>query len=660
MRARAARAVTVAEAQEQFRLVVDAVEDYAIFLLNREGYVASWNRGAEKIKGYAADEILGEHVSRFYTEEDVRARKPDRELEVAVKYGKYSEEGWRVRKDGSLFWASVLVNAVYDESGQVTGFVKITRDFTERKRADGAVRQSEERFRLLVEGVRDYAIYMLDPEGRIVSWNDGARRLKGYTADEIIGRHFSVFYPEEDARAGRPQRELEIARTEGRYEEEGWRVRKDGSRFWANVVVTALRDEGGELRGFAKVTRDLTRRRQAEEQRVELIRSQAARIEAEKSSRMKDEFLAILSHELRTPLNAILGWAHLLRAGNLAPDQAARALETIERNTEVQAQIVTDILDVSRITSGKLRLNPRKIEPAQFVRSAIETTRPAADAKGLDVAVQVGEGISAVWGDPDRLQQVAWNLLSNAVKFTPRGGRIEVRLGAAGSYVELVVSDTGQGISREFLPHVFESFRQADSSSARSHGGLGLGLAIVKQLVELHGGRVEAASQGEGQGSTFRVLLPVAPIVSQSPQPGAEAGEGSAAQSLADLSVLVVEDHDDSRALIVTALRQWGARVMEARDARAGFALIVSERPDVIVSDIEMAGGSGYDLMERIRSLPRDQGGLTPAIALTAYARDEDRLRALSAGFDSHLGKPATPDALAAAITALLGRSRRL
>jgi PAS domain S-box-containing protein len=660
MRARAARPATVAEAQEQFRLVVDAVEDYAIFLLNREGYVASWNRGAEKIKGYAADEILGEHVSRFYTEEDVRARKPGRELEVASKYGKYSEEGWRVRKDGSLFWAGVLVNAIYDENGQVTGFVKITRDLTERKRADDAVRQSEERFRLLVEGVRDYAIYMLDPDGRVVSWNDGARRLKGYTSDEVIGRHFSVFYPEEDTRTGRPERELEIARAEGRYEEEGWRVRKDGSRFWANVVVTALRDESGELRGFAKITRDLTRRRQAEEQRVELIRSQAARLEAEKSSRMKDEFLAILSHELRTPLNAILGWAHLLRSGNLAPDQAARALETIQRNTEVQSQIVTDILDVSRITSGKLRLDPRKIEPAQFVRSAIETIRPAAEAKGLDISLQVGEGISAVWGDPDRLQQVAWNLLSNAVKFTPRGGRIEVRLGAAGSLVELVVSDTGQGISREFVPHVFESFRQADSSSARSHGGLGLGLAIVKQLVELHGGRVEAASQGEGRGSTFRVLLPVAPIVSESPEPGGEAREGAAAQSLADLCVLVVEDHDDSRALIVTALRQSGARVVEAKDARAGFALVLSERPDVIVSDIEMAGGSGYGLMERIRSLPRDQGGLTPAIALTAYARDEDRLRALSAGFDSHIGKPATPDTLAVAIGALLGRSRRL
>jgi PAS domain S-box-containing protein len=655
MSARPIAPASIAEAQEQFRLVVDGVEDYAIFLLTPDGYIASWNRGAEKIKGFSAEEIVGEHFSRFYTEEDLRARTPQRELEIASKSGKYQAEGWRVRKDGTLFWASVLINAIYDE-GRITGFLKITRDLTERKRAEDADPQSEERFRLLVEGVRDYAIYMLDPEGRVVSWNTGARRLKGYEDDEIIGRHFSLFYPPEDVQAGRPERELQIARTEGRYEEEGWRVRKDGTRFWASVTVTALRDQAGTLRGFAKVTRDLTRRREFEEQRVALVRSQAARIEAEKANRIKDEFLAVLSHELRTPLNAILGWAHLLGAGNLPPDQAARALETIERNASVQAQIVADILDISRITSGKLRLSPRRIDPAQFVKSAIETVRPAAEAKGLDLSVQIDKGVQEVWGDADRLQQVAWNLLSNAVKFTPKGGKVDVRLGCVGSHLELTVSDTGQGIDPEFLPHVFETFRQADSSSARSHGGLGLGLAIVKQLVELHGGRVEAASPGARQGSTFRVQLPIMPISAE--VPGTAARVGSAGPILADLRVLVVEDHEDSRALVATALRQHGATVLEAADAATGFSLLLAERPDVMVSDIEMAGGSGYHLMEKVRGLSRDQGGLTPAMALTAYARNEDRIRALTAGFDAHVGKPVKPDELATAIAAIVGRSR--
>jgi hypothetical protein len=647
--------VSVAEAQEQFRLVVEGVEDYAIFLLTTDGHIVSWNRGAQRIKGYSADEIIGQHFSRFYTREDLASRKPERELEIASKQGKYQEDGWRVRKDGSLFWASVLINAVRGEDGSLTGFLKLTRDLTERKRAEDTLRHSEERFRLLVEGVGDYAIYMLDPEGRVVSWNEGARRIKGYEASEIIGRHFSIFYPPADVQAGRPQRELEIAGREGRYEEEGWRVRKDGTRIWANVIVTALRGPGGELRGFAKVTRDLTSRRESEEQQVALIRSQAARIEAEKANQLKDEFLAVLSHELRTPLNAILGWTHLLRAGTLAADQAARALETIERNTIVQAQIVTDILDISRITSGKLTLNPRQMDPSEFVKAAIDTIKPASEAKGVELSLRVAEPTAPVWGDPDRLQQVAWNLLSNAVKFTPRGGRVEARLAPAGSHVEFSVADTGQGIGAEFLPHAFETFRQADSSSARSHTGLGLGLAIVKHLVELHGGRVEAASEGEGRGSTFRVLLPVM-AVGTAP---AEPARGAAPVPRLDgLKVLIVEDHDDSRVLIVTALRQQGAKVLEAVDAKAGLALLLAERPDVIVSDIEMAGGSGYELMEQVRGLSREEGGLIPAIALTAYARGEDRVRALAAGFDSHVGKPANPDLLASTIAALVGRSR--
>jgi PAS domain S-box-containing protein len=637
--------------QEQLRLLVDGVEDYAIFLLDRDGYVRSWNRGAQRIKGYTAAEIVGQHFSRFYRPEDRLGGKLAAELATATREGQYREEGWRVRKDGTLFWASVLISALRDPGGQVTGFLKITRDLTERREAEEALRRSEERFRLLVESVQDYAIFMLDERGYVASWNAGAQRIKGYTAGEIVGRHFSTFFTEEDVRSGRPARELEVAIAEGRYEEEGWRVRKDGTTFWANVLITAVRDEQGRLRGFAKVTRDITERLRAEEQRMALVREQAARAEAETSSRLKDEFLAVLSHELRTPLNAIVGWTELLRSHALTPSQEAKALEIVERNARVQTQIVSDVLDISRVTAGKLRLTPRRIDLRGPVVAAVETVEPAAQAKGLTFDVDLGEP-AWVWGDPDRLQQIAWNLLSNAVKFTPREGRVTVRVRGDGGEVELLVRDTGAGIAPAFLPHAFDAFRQEDASARRTHGGLGLGLAIVRHLTELHGGRVEAASEGEGRGSEFRLRLPAPPV---EPAPRREE-VAPAAPRLDGIRVLVVDDHDDSRALITLALAALGATVTEANDADKAYAMLVEERPDVLVADIEMPGRSGYELVEQVRALPRGSGGLVPAIALTAYARTEDRVRALMAGFQLHLAKPVQPAELAHAIAGLVAR----
>jgi PAS domain S-box-containing protein len=647
---------TLAEAQEHFRLLVSGVREHAIFLMDTRGYIQTWNAGAEAIKGYKAEEIIGQHFSKFYPPEVAASGQLERELEIADKEGVYREEGWRVRKDGSLFWASVTISAVRDEEGQLTGYLKITRDLTDKKRAEDALKESEEKFRLMVEAVKDYAVFMLDPRGHIASWNPGAERIKGYRAHEILGVHFSRFYPREDVESGKPDRELVIAREQGRYQEEGWRIRKDGTQFWASVTITPVLDAQGTLRGFTKVTQDLTQRREAEEQRLQLLREQAARAEAEKTNRLKDEFLAILSHELRTPLNAIVGWAHLLRESpRLDPSQVSRGLEAIDRNAAIQTQIVSDVLDISRMTAGKLRLNPRRIDPGQVVNAALDTIRPAAQAKQIALVARLPEPPEFVYADADRLQQVVWNILQNAVKFTPSGGSVEARVARRDSHVEIAVTDTGMGIPTGFLPHVFDSFRQADSSSSRRHGGLGLGLAIVKQLVELHGGRVEAKSEGEGRGATVTVRLPLMPLTTDvSAVPEKE----RPAPRLAGVSVLVVDDHADTRDVVAMALQQAGATVTTAATAAEALGILRERRPDVLLCDLEMPGESGYELMQKVRALPSDGGGLTPAVALTAYARDEDRVRALLAGFQRHLAKPARPDDLATAVAALAGTTR--
>jgi len=648
---------TLEEAQEYFRLLVAGVREHAIFLLDKQGYIKTWNAGAEAIKGYQAGEIVGQHFSKFYPPEEATSGKPARELEIAEKEGHYREEGWRIRKDGSRFWASVVLSAVRDETGALSGFLKITRDLTDRKEAEDALRESEEKFRLMVEAVQDYAVFMLDLGGHIVSWNPGAERIKGYRADEIVGSHFSRFYTKPDLDSGKPARELKIAQKEGRYHEEGWRLRKDGSTFWASVTITPVWDETGTLRGFAKVTQDLTQKLRADQQQSQLLREQAAREEAEKVNRLKDEFLAVLSHELRTPLNAIVGWAHLLRSSpSLAANQVGRGLEAIERNANIQTQIVSDVLDVSRMTSGKVRISPRKIDTADVVTAAMDTVRPAAEAKRIEMVAALPKQPVYVYADPDRMQQVVWNLLQNAVKFTPSGGRIETRLARRDSHVEILIVDSGVGIDPEFLPYVFDTFRQADSSSSRRHGGLGLGLAIVKRLVELHGGQVEAHSEGKNKGTTLKVRLPLMPLTG-APQPPAD-DAGRRATRLEGISVLVVDDHGDTRELVAAALAYAGASVVTAADAWEGFNVLRERRPDVLLCDLEMPGESGYELMQKIRALSPDEGGLTPAIALTAYARDDDKVRTLSAGFQRHISKPARPDELTSAIAALVGAIR--
>jgi len=423
-------------------------------------------------------------------------------------------------------------------------------------------------------------------------------------------------------------------------------------------------DELGRLVDAFNDMLEQIQERDSELQRAEkersrlLVLEQKAREQAEEANRLKDEFLATLSHELRTPLNAILGWAQVMRTGNLEDTAADRALETIERNARSQAQLIADLLDISRVITGKLRLDFKPVELPRVIEAALDSVGPAAGAKDIQLGVSLGSLKSPVLGDGDRLQQVVWNLLSNAIKFTPRGGRVELSLQESGPNAVIQVADTGSGIRADFLPYVFDRFRQAESSHTRSHGGLGLGLSIVRHLVELHGGSVEVDSPGEGQGATFTVKLPLrAELTEEIPlERPAASRVWSLPDLLHDLRILVVEDEKDTRDLVVTALEQCGAEVISAASVPEALAAFEREKPDVLVSDIGFAGEDGYSLIRKVRAREAGNGGRVPAAALTAYAGVEDRRRALEAGFQAHLAKPVDPSELVVAVAVLAGR----
>jgi PAS domain S-box-containing protein len=979
-------------ADERWHLLVDAVVDYAIFMLDPSGRVATWNVGASKVKGYEADEIIGRHFSVFYTAEERDAGRPAQILDSVRREGRYEDESWRVRKDGTRFWANVIVTALRDQDGQLLGFAKVTRDLSARREAEEALRRSEERFRLLVENVADYAIYMLDVQGRVTTWNLGAERMKGYSAREIIGRNFECFFPAEDVAQGKPERELAAARARGRFEDEGWRVRKDGSSFWANAVITALHDARGTLTGFAKITRDLTDRRQSEQaerqllveqtarevaqkselelrqsraqyralsRRLEIVlegvadgitvedrsgrmvfaNSAAARIwgyasgnqlteapdaqirarfetldaegqpvaseqlparrvfsgsdapnallhvrerhsqrdwwllvragavldahgapelaisiwhdvtaqhrhevqakyiaeataalgsslvydemlatlarmlvpgmgdwcaiylvegaglrqvasahadadkqrlareygrkftptaehagavwaviqsgvpavfnditeerlrsstphlealqllgaigmsalliaplrvgqrvigamalvyaapgrrydasdvvlieklgrrvgvavdnaqlyraaqeaaeRAEEASRAKDEFLAIVSHELRTPLSAILGWATLLK-DRVKDPEAVKPLEVIHRNAQAQVKIIDDILDVSRVITGKFRLEPKPMDLVAVAREALEVVRPSADAKKIQLEFAPTSAYCLLVADPERLQQAIWNLLSNAVKFTDAGGRVRVALSQAAADTVLTVEDDGRGIEPALLTVIFDRFKQADSSTTRRIGGLGLGLSLVRHIIELHGGHVSADSAGLGRGARFTLTLPTRAVLPASPQVSATGqpepkSVASPSVRVSGLRVLVVDDEPDACNLIATVLVEAGAQVQTARSAAEAFATFRRFHPDVLISDIGMPGEDGYSLIRRIRALPGLEGGRVPALALTAFAREEDHAKSLAAGFTTHIRKPVDLSKLTGAVAELAGVHR--
>ena len=526
-------------------------------------------------------------------------------------------------------------------------------------------------------------ILMTDDELNILGWNQWLEERTGRSAADVMGRNLLELYPELVER--RLDRHYKWA-LEGQVRVlsqrlHGYLLAMPTSlgenafpQMRQSVRISPLTHEGRVI-GTLTIIDDVTERvaREAElqaqlEARSRLLASeQAAREEAEQANHLKDEFLATISHELRTPLTAIIGWSNMLRAGTLDETLSARAVETIYRNAQSQNQLIADLLDVSRIISGKLRLDVRTIELPAIIEAALDAVRPAAEAKGVRLQSLIDPLAGPISGDADRLQQIIWNLLTNAIKFTPKGGRVQVRLERVDSHVEITVSDSGIGISPEFLPYVFDRFRQADAATTRFHGGLGLGLSIVRQLTELHGGTARVESEGEGKGATFVISLPFIAVTGEYVEPGrvhptvSEHGaqlDGS--PSLDGLRVLVVDDEQDARDLLRAVLENCGSEVMTAGSAAEALDAIEALRPDVLISDLGMPGEDGYSLIARVRALPAERGGRTPAAALTAYTRVEDRLRVLRSGFQIHLPKPIEPVELVTVVASLAGRTSKI
>ena len=655
-----------AAADDRFRILVQNVSDHAMYILDPTGHVTLWTEGAVRVKGYSEKEALGKHISLFYPPEEVAKGVPELEMRTAEAEGRAEREGYRVRKGGERFWANETMTPIRDAAGRLTGFAKIARDLSGRKRIEDALRESEARHRLLVENVRDHGIFTIDPEGRVASWNPGAERIFGYATREIVGQPASVLFTPEEVATGEHTKELSTAASEGRASDDRWQVRKGGERFWASGVTSAMHDLDGRLLGFTKVLRDLTDEKQTQEQRERLLaQEKVARLEAEKAITMKDEFLAVVSHELRTPLTVILMWAKMLKARMVTEADHAEVFETIEQSAVAQQQLIEDLLDVSRMMSGKLRLNVREADLAGVVRAAIDAVRPTADAKAIEVEASLDERVGRVGVDPDRIQQVVWNLVNNAVKFTGRGGRVRVTLRRVNGDVQIQVSDTGQGIGAHFLPHLFQRFRQADASTTRVHGGLGLGLSITRQLVELHGGTIRAESPGEGKGATFTVELPLRDVraaLAYRPPAAGRSGDGAASKLepvLEGVRVLLVEDEAKTRAAVRWTLEQCKAHVTAVESAALAVAAfresLRARRFHVLVSDIGMPIQDGYELIREIREMEKQRGETqpVPAAALTAYAGEDYRARAEAAGFQAHVPKPVEPEFLVSTVAAL-------
>jgi PAS domain S-box-containing protein len=556
---------------------------------------------------------------------------------------------------------------------RVIGRVWSFRDVTQRLESDLITR----RLAAIVDGSDD-AIIGKDLNSIITSWNQGAERIFGYSAEEMIGTSIMRLIPLE--RQAEEEVILSCLKRGERFEHfETVRTTKEGRQLHVSLTISPIKDANGHVVGASKIARDITDRKLSEEalreaqkvaeaanaDRQRLLESErAARSDAERASYMKDEFLATLSHELRTPLNAVLGWATALRAGHFPTEELEQGLETIERNARVQAQIIEDLLDMSRIISGKVRLDVQRVDLPAVVAEAIDTVRATASAKGVRLQTIIDPLNAPVTGDPNRLQQVFWNLLSNAIKFTPKGGRVQVMLERVDSHLEVSIIDTGEGISPEFLPYIFDRFQQADASTTRRHGGLGLGLAIVKQLVELHGGSVRVKSSGTGKGATFIVSLPMTvlhPLQERGhPQSKPRDLPSVPAISLNNVSVLVIDDELDARNLLKLLLESAGAVVYLAPSAEQGMEHLLSKSVDVLICDIGMPDVDGYSLMRRIRALNDGQKSEVAAVALTAYARLEDRTEAMSAGFQNHLPKPVEPAEFLAVVHSLANpRSRR-
>jgi PAS domain S-box-containing protein len=695
---------------ELYRLLLDHVRN-AVIATDPEGRIVYWNRYAQKLYQWTAEEVLGQSIFQITVpvSSDTLAHEI---MESIVRTGYWEGEFVVRRKDGSTFCAQVRDAVIADAEGRIRGYVGVSTDITERnsiveaaqqarERAEAAVRRSAflaqasailassldyettlaSVSRLAVPEVADWcAVHVIDKDGSIqplaVSHVDPskvemARELqrrypldpkeeRGVTKAISTGRSelFSDIADELLIEAARDDEQLRVLRELGIRSAMVVPMVVQGRALGAISFIAA---ESGRRYGQEDLSlaEDLAHRAALAVDNARLYQ------DAQEANRVKDEFLATLSHELRTPLTAVIGWTQLLTTGQLDEEATARALQTIQRNARAQSQIIEDILDVSRIISGKLRLDPRPVELVPVIEAAMDAVRPAAAAKAIQLQPTFDADVSLVPCDPHRMQQVVWNLLSNAVKFTPPGGRVSIQLGRSGADAQIKVSDTGPGIAPEFLPYVFDRFRQADGSTTRMHGGLGLGLAIVRHLVELHGGTVQAESAGAGLGATFTVNLPLSPKAqlpliedaAGSTQTSASKPVEDGAPSLQGLTVLVVDDETDTLDYVAATLRERGAEVTVASSVAEAMTALEHVRPDVLVADIAMPGEDGYSLIKRVRALDAARGGNVPAAALTAYASSEDRRRVLLSGFQIHLPKPVEPAELAAVVASLAGRT---
>ncbi len=634
--------------------LVDSSDD-AIVAKDLNGIILSWNPAAERIFGYRADEVVGQSITIVIPPE--RRHEEDtilRTLRGGDRIDHFETE--RMRKDGRRIVISASISPIRDPAGVIIGIAKIARDITAARQAQVA----QATLAAIVESSDD-AIIGKRLDGTIVAWNASAEQMFGYTADEIVGRSILTLLPtarhhEEDRimaalRSGEP---IEHFETE--------RLAKDGRLIPVSLSVSPIKDANGAIIGAAKIARDISIRRGLQRERdAVLARERRARAEAEAANRSKDAFLATVSHELRTPLSPILAWARMIGDGKIGPERVARGIAAIERSGRALAQLIDDLLDVSRIIAGKMRIDVRPTDLASVVHAAVDVVRPAAEAKEIELHLEVTPSATRVSGDPDRLQQVVWNLISNAIKFSPRGGRVTVAVRDEGAAVAIVVHDTGQGFAPEFQAHLFDRFRQADESITRQHGGLGLGLAIVRHIVELHGGAVRGESPGEQRGATFTVTLPRKADAS-----GLAEGKdarlllGSSlveAPRLAGTRVLVVDDDPDSNEVVSTILAVHGAAIRVASSAREALDVLKQWKPDIVVTDIGMPEEDGHSLLQAMRREPTL--ARIPAIALTAYATRDDRLRILGAGFILHLAKPVDAEELvasAATVVSTIGK----
>ena len=602
-------------------LLIEQVSDYAIFLLDPDGNVSSWNAGAQKIKGYRADEIIGRHFSKFYPPETRTADWPQQELELAQRHGRFEDEGWRLRKDGSRFWANVVITPLRDTSGTLTGFAKITRDLTERRNQEERLRRSEARYRLLIEGVKDSAILSLSPAGLVETWNAGAQRIFGYASHEIIGRDSERFFMPDDLLRGAPYRELEQAARE-RAESEGWRVRRDGTRFWAHVITTPEYDRDGMLSGYTQVLRDMT-----ESRHIDAL---------EMAGRHTNEFIAMLAHELRNPMAPIRNAVAVMQSGEGAPPAMEPWLRIVDRQTAQLSRLLDDLLDASRVASGKISVQRQRVDLRSVLSRALEASRPLIDVHRHRLDISIPPEPLLCDGDGARLCQVFSNLLDNAAKFTLDGGKISLSVKRADGYAVVRVRDNGIGMSPTMRERAFDLFVQGERELDRAGGGLGVGLPLARRVIELHDGEIRAESGGRRRGTQVIVRLPLLreafDVVEDARRAAAEAEE------LPSLRILVVDDNEDSAETLSVLLRLWGHEVWAASSGDEALRVARQARPAAIILDIGLPGMDGYETARQLR-----RGATTRnarLVALTGYSQPEDRMRSLAAGFDEHLVKP--------------------